>query len=89
MSGRKPPTEARPQTQFFAAPATRPRSLPLHGGSTLAGISAEKIDGVSIRDVLRSKLAERTKVREEAKARGDEEWDTSQFVQLDREASDH
>ncbi|KAJ2876363.1 hypothetical protein H4R27_006347 [Coemansia aciculifera] len=89
MSGRKPPAEARPQTQFFAAPTTRPRSLPCLGRSTLAGALAEKTDGVSIRDVLRSKLAERTRVREEAKARGDEEWDTSQFVQLDREASDH
>ncbi|KAJ1822307.1 hypothetical protein LPJ60_002107 [Coemansia sp. RSA 2675] len=89
MSGRKPPVEARPQTQFFAAPATRPRSLPRQGGPTPVGASAEKIDGVSIRDVLRSKLAERTRAREEAKARGDEEWDTSQFVQLDREASDH
>ncbi|KAJ2343052.1 vesicle-mediated transport, partial [Coemansia sp. RSA 2671] len=89
MSGRKPPVEARPQTQFFAAPATRPRSLPRQGGPAPVGASAEKIDGVSIRDVLRSKLAERTRAREEAKARGDEEWDTSQFVQLDREASDH
>ncbi|KAJ2490127.1 hypothetical protein IWW37_003395 [Coemansia sp. RSA 2050] len=89
MSGRKPPAEARPQTQFFAVPATRPRSFPRHGGPTPAGALAEKIDGVSIRDVLRSKLAERTRAREEAKARGDEEWDTSQFVQLDREASDH
>ncbi|KAJ2887077.1 hypothetical protein IWW38_005181, partial [Coemansia aciculifera] len=86
MSGRKLPADARPQTQFFAAPETRPRSL---FRSVSVGLSAEKTDGVSIRDVLRSKLAERNRLCEEAKARGDEEWDTSQFVQLDREASDH
>ncbi|KAJ2746406.1 hypothetical protein GGI20_001402 [Coemansia sp. BCRC 34301] len=89
MSGRKPLAEARPQTQFFAAPEARPCTLPCRNGSVPVGLSTEKADGVSIRDVLRSKLAERTRSREEAKARGDEEWDTSQFVQLDREASDH
>ncbi|KAJ2824383.1 hypothetical protein IWW50_003354 [Coemansia erecta] len=47
------------------------------------------MDSVSIRDVLRSRLAEKQKTTAEAKARGDHDWDSSQFVQLDRETSDH
>ncbi|KAJ1890026.1 hypothetical protein LPJ66_007712, partial [Kickxella alabastrina] len=91
MSGKKPVVEARPQSQFFTAPSVQqPRNalLILAKGAT-TGPSTDRADCVSIRDVLRSKLAERTRAREEAKTRGDDEWDDSQFVQLDRESSDH
>ncbi|KAI9474683.1 hypothetical protein BX667DRAFT_470091 [Coemansia mojavensis] len=47
------------------------------------------MDSVSIRDVLQSRLAEKRRAAEEAKARGDDDWDSSQFVQLDQQTSNH
>ncbi|KAJ2477733.1 hypothetical protein IWW56_004167, partial [Coemansia sp. RSA 2131] len=52
-------------------------------------LAADKADDVSIHDVLHSRLMEKQKAAEEAKARGDHGWDSSQFVQLDRETSNH
>ncbi|KAJ2367845.1 hypothetical protein IW150_005570, partial [Coemansia sp. RSA 2607] len=90
MSGKKQAVELRPQSQFFAAPNVRCQSEKLHHRVHVAEAAAvAKVDSVSIRDVLRSKLDERKKASEEAKARGDDEWDDSQFVQLDRETSEH
>ncbi|KAJ1648063.1 hypothetical protein J3B02_003893 [Coemansia erecta] len=87
MSGKKQAVEIRPQSQFFAAPSTQQaRCL-----SPVSSATVKRSDGssVGVRDVLRSKLKERMRACEEAKARGDDEWDESQFVQLDRETSDH
>ncbi|KAJ1813475.1 vesicle-mediated transport, partial [Coemansia sp. RSA 2599] len=87
MSGKKQATESRPQSQFFAAPeAQQTRRL-----APLASPTKDTLHegGVGVRDVLRNKLKERMRAREEAKARGDDEWDESQFVQLDRETSEH
>ncbi|KAJ2550822.1 hypothetical protein EV175_003925 [Coemansia sp. RSA 1933] len=91
MSGKKGVAETRAQSQFFAAPKAVARQFQLVAGKMVSDGSAENDDsgGVGIRDVLRSKLAERRKAREEAKIRGDDEWDSGQFVQLDRESSDH
>ncbi|KAJ2146601.1 hypothetical protein IW136_000506 [Coemansia sp. RSA 678] len=90
MSGKKP-VEQRAQSQFFAAAEKRPRQLLAGSAASAANtvLAADKADGVSIRDVLHSRLMERQKAAEEAKARGDHDWDSSQFVQLDRETSDH
>ncbi|KAJ2761355.1 hypothetical protein H4S06_001248 [Coemansia sp. BCRC 34490] len=86
MSTKKTAQEARPQSQFFApAPKTAERQL----RSGIHAAAAAAADGVGIRDVLRSKLAERRRAREEASCTGDGEWDASQFVQLDQETSDH
>ncbi|KAJ2355778.1 hypothetical protein H4S01_006828, partial [Coemansia sp. RSA 2610] len=87
MSGKKT-AEPRAQSQFFAAAAASPSRRQLLGGQTVDSV-ADRLDGVSIRDVLRSKLAEKKQAAAEAKARGDGDWDSSQFVQLDRETSDH
>ncbi|KAJ2636173.1 hypothetical protein GGF40_003165 [Coemansia sp. RSA 1286] len=85
MSGKKQAVETRPQSQFFAAPsAQQARRL------VFAAVREHQTEGtVGVRDVLRNKLEERERAREEAKARGDDEWDESQFVQLDRETSEH
>ncbi|KAJ2659494.1 hypothetical protein IW148_004227 [Coemansia sp. RSA 1199] len=40
-------------------------------------LAADKADDVSIRDVLHSRLMEKQKAAEEAKARGDHDWDSS------------
>ncbi|KAJ1848570.1 hypothetical protein LPJ70_000968, partial [Coemansia sp. RSA 2708] len=87
MSGKKT-AEPRAQSQFFAAAAASPSRRQLLGGQTVDSV-ADRLDSVSIRDVLRSKLAEKKQAAAEAKARGDGDWDSSQFVQLDRETSDH
>ncbi|KAI9506741.1 hypothetical protein BX070DRAFT_218463 [Coemansia spiralis] len=93
MSGKKVAVaEIRTQSQFFAAPRNTVRQLSFRLNSTLlpaSGTVDKTENSVSIRDVLRSKLAERRRIREEAKEHGDDEWDKSQFVQLDRETSDH
>ncbi|KAJ2798560.1 hypothetical protein H4R20_004778, partial [Coemansia guatemalensis] len=49
----------------------------------------DKLDSASVRDVLCSRLAEKARAAAEAKARGDDDWDETQFVQLDRETGDH
>ncbi|KAJ1966475.1 hypothetical protein GGI12_000050 [Dipsacomyces acuminosporus] len=89
MSGKKAAAEARPQTQFFASVVSKPRTPKIPSQPSTAAGASDACEGVSIRDVLRTKLAEKTKAHEEAKANGDEEWNSSQFVQLDRETSDH
>ncbi|KAJ1664603.1 hypothetical protein IW140_003995 [Coemansia sp. RSA 1813] len=89
MSAKKVTAETRPQSQFFSAPKSAARRLQLGSGRPMPGRSTDDAGGVGIRDVLRSKLVERIKAREEARARGDDEWDSAQFVQLDRETSDH
>ncbi|KAI8321692.1 hypothetical protein GQ54DRAFT_297874 [Martensiomyces pterosporus] len=91
MSGKKSAAEVRPQTQFFAAAEAKPRTpgVAITLDNTSGGSGDKQLDGVSIRDVLRNKMAEKTKARQQAKANGDDEWDGSQFVQLDRETSDH
>ncbi|KAJ2853045.1 hypothetical protein GGI22_005026 [Coemansia erecta] len=89
MSGKKAVTETRPQSEFFAAPKSVVRKLQLNTGKGVPSENTDDTDSVGIRDVLRSKLAERRKAREEARSRGDDEWDSAQFVQLDRETSDH
>ncbi|KAJ2750895.1 hypothetical protein IWQ56_006959, partial [Coemansia nantahalensis] len=89
MSGRKAAAEARPQSQFFAAPAAAPRQLQTCKAPAASSGAADKPSGASVRDVLRSRLAGQARAAEEAKARGDAEWDDSRFVQLDRETGDH
>ncbi|KAJ1740662.1 hypothetical protein LPJ78_003384 [Coemansia sp. RSA 989] len=89
MSGKKT-TELRAQSQFFAGPAAAPRR-PFSGTGCTAPspAGAGSMDSVSIRDVLQSRLAEKRRAAEEAKARGDDDWDSSQFVQLDQQTSNH
>ncbi|KAJ2160225.1 hypothetical protein GGF46_002434 [Coemansia sp. RSA 552] len=76
--------ETRPQSQFYAAPAAAPcRQL------ARAPCGAADQDGVCVRDVLRSRLSERSGTLNAAGRAGGGEWDSGQFVQLDRETSNH
>ncbi|PIA15861.1 hypothetical protein COEREDRAFT_81593, partial [Coemansia reversa NRRL 1564] len=58
------------------------------GGYRTSG-AAERLNSASVRDVLCCRLAEKAKAVAEAKLRGDDEWNETQFVQLDRETGDH
>ncbi|KAJ1728395.1 hypothetical protein LPJ61_004054, partial [Coemansia biformis] len=90
MSGRKAAVEARPQSQFFAPTAAAPRrSLTCSWAGASRGAGGDRLGGASVRDVLRSRAAGQARAADEAKARGDDGWDDSRFVQLDRETGDH
>ncbi|KAJ2783659.1 hypothetical protein H4R18_001569 [Coemansia javaensis] len=89
MSGKKAAAEPRAQSQFFATPAAAPRRALAWAGSAkaAAAAAAAAADGVGVRDVLRSRLAEQARAAEQAK--DCDGWDSSRFVQLDRETGDH
>ncbi|ORX68667.1 hypothetical protein DL89DRAFT_236482 [Linderina pennispora] len=92
MATKKTPAEVRPQSQFFSpAKSAKLRALSIASLSldARADAAADTSAGVSVRDVLRNKLLEKQQLLEDAKARGDDEWDNAKFVQLDRETSDH
>ncbi|KAJ1950085.1 hypothetical protein EC988_004519, partial [Linderina pennispora] len=92
MATKKTPAEVRPQSQFFSpAKSAKLRTLSIACLSldARADAAADTPASVSVRDVLRNKLLEKQQLLEDAKARGDDEWDNAKFVQLDRETSDH
>lgn len=93
MSGKKESSgdTTRPQTQFFAASELISATRALTLSTSVAHTNAPTDDGVSIRDVLRSKLLENQKDKDDSIMANerDGEWNSTQFVQLDRETSDH